>query len=308
MIHTSPDINSLIPCPILTLLSPNCMTSKHICSPRFYNGYIEIMRHCEDEQEFIRVFLYCLTWSFSGYILKGDRTKFLEMLRDEVELSGYFTQEIEWNFLEGKLKPEDRSIMSWEETEEETLFDKEDLFNNYVSVQSHEIAMYLILQNIQQNRHCILMGPSGTGKSSVLSKVIENNSKVIFKDRVEFWMTASTTAKEVEELIIEAMKRRVKPFKILLVLYNVDCNNIHHLELARSLCEGRNIFIGNQKRWIELTDLTVVIESSTKVKDDTSELLTALVSKTSVVCLEENFEELNKIFVELLSIYLDKVI
>ena len=25
---------------------------------RFYNGFIEIMRHCEDENEFIRVFLY----------------------------------------------------------------------------------------------------------------------------------------------------------------------------------------------------------------------------------------------------------
>ena len=92
-------------------------------------------------------------------------------------------------------------------------------------------------------------------------------------------MTTSTTAKEVEELIIEAMKRRVKPYKILLVLYNVDCNNIHHLELARSLCEGRNIYISNQKRWIELTDLTVCIESSSKMRDDTPELLTALVSK-----------------------------
>ena len=43
--------------------------------------------------------------------------------------------------------------------------------------------------------------------------------------------------------------------------------------------EGRNIYISNQKRWIELTDLTVCIESSSKMRDDTPELLTALVSK-----------------------------
>ena len=49
--------------------------------------------------------------------------------------------------------------------------------------------------------------------------------------------------------------------------------------LVRSLCEGRNIYISNQKRWIELTDITVCIESSTKMKDDTPVLLTALVSK-----------------------------
>ena len=69
---------------------------------RFYNGFIEIMRHCEDENEFIRVFLYrchiihhtrqmhliflffSLTWSFSGYILNHDREKFVDMLKDEV--------------------------------------------------------------------------------------------------------------------------------------------------------------------------------------------------------------------------------
>ena len=139
----------------------------------------------------------------------------------------------------------------------------------------------LFPQNIQQNRHCILVGPTGTGKSRVLEKVVRNNAKIIFKDRVEFWMTTSTTAKEVEELIVEAMKRRVKPYKILLVLYNLDCNNIFHLELARSLCEGRNIYISNQKRWIELTDLTVCIETSSKMKDNTPELLTALVSKVT---------------------------
>ena len=172
-----------------------------------------------------------------------------------------------------------RVIIPWEVGAEKTNYDKEDSTQNYVSVTSHEIAMYSILQNIQQNRHVILMGPTGTGKSTVLEKVILNNAKIIFKDRVEFWMTTSTTAKEVEELIVEAMKRRVKPYKILLVLYNVDCNNIHHLELARSLCEGRNIYISNQKRWIELTDLTVCIESSSKMRDDTPELLTALVSK-----------------------------
>ena len=96
-------------------------------------------------------------------------------------------------------------------------------------------------------------------------------------------------AVEVEELIVEAMKRRVKPYKILLVLYNVDCNNIHHLELARSLCEGRNIYISNQKRWIELTDLTVCIESSSKMRDDTPELLTALVSKVPLMQKLRNY-------------------
>ena len=74
---------------------------------RFYNGFIEIMRHCEDENEFIRVFLYrfvqivslcftfscnvhhflhSLTWSFSGYILNHDREKFVDMLKDEVAI------------------------------------------------------------------------------------------------------------------------------------------------------------------------------------------------------------------------------
>ena len=118
-------------------------------------------------------------------------------------------------------------------------------------------------------------------------------------------MTTSTTAKEVEELIIEAMKRRVKPYKILLVLYNVDCNNIFHLELARSLCEGRNIFIANQKRWIELTDLTVCIESSSSITEETPDLLTALVSKSSVICLEENYDELQIIFSEQLNIFFE---
>ena len=176
------------------------------------------MRHCEDENEFIRVFLYSLTWSFSGYILNHDRAKFLDMLKDEVELSGYFKAEIIWDFLNGKLKAEDRGILLWEETSEEMKYDKDDMRNNYVSVRSHEIAMYLILHNIQQNHHVLLLGPPGTGKSTILEKVVIKHSKVIFKDRVEFWMTTSTTAKEVEELIIEAMKRRVKPYKILLVL------------------------------------------------------------------------------------------
>ena len=180
-------------------------------------------------------------------------------------------------------------IIPWEVGAEKTNYDKEDSTQNYVSVTSHEIAMYSILQNIQQNRHVILMGPTGTGKSTVLEKVILNNAKIIFKDRVEFWMTTSTTAKEVEELIVEAMKRRVKPYKILLVLYNVDCNNIHHLELARSLCEGRNIYISNQKRWIELTDLTVCIESSSKMRDETPELLTALVSKVPLMQKLRNY-------------------
>ena len=228
-------------------------------------------------------------------MLKDEVNLFYETSCDgfQVELSGYFSAEITWDFLKGRLDGEKRYkvsfglfwyffcrvIIPWEVGAEKTNYDKEDSTQNYVSVTSHEIAMYSILQNIQQNRHVILMGPTGTGKSTVLEKVILNNAKIIFKDRVEFWMTTSTTAKEVEELIVEAMKRRVKPYKILLVLYNVDCNNTHHLELARSLCEGRNIYISNQKRWIELTDLTVCIESSSKMRDDTPELLTALVSK-----------------------------
>ena len=287
-----------------SMLAPRFISAA-ISLIRFYNGYIEIMRHCEDETDFIRVFLYSLTWSFSGYILNHDREKFMDMLKDEVELSGYFTAEIEWDFLDGKMKGEDRTITPWEDEAEEMNYDKEEMMKNYVSVNSHEIAMYLILHNIQQNRHCILLGPSGTGKSTVLAKVVENNAKVIFKDRVEFWMTTSTTSKEVEELIVEAMKRRVKPYKILLVLYNVDCNNIHHLELARSLCEGRNIYIANQKRWIELTDITVCVESSTQVTEETPELLTALVSKASVICLEDNFKELEQIFTELLTVFFE---
>ena len=223
----------------------------------------------------------------------------------QVELSGYFSAEITWDFLKGRLDGDKRYkvsvehidsfgfvcrvIIPWEVGAEKTNYDKEDSTQNYVSVTSHEIAMYSILQNIQQNRHVILMGPTGTGKSTVLEKVILNNAKIIFRDRVEFWMTTSTTAKEVEELIVEAMKRRVKPYKILLVLYNVDCNNIHHLELARSLCEGRNIYISNQKRWIELTDLTVCIESSSKMRDDTPELLTALVSKVPLMQKLRNY-------------------
>ena len=143
------------------------ITSSH----RFYNGYIEMMRHCEDDTEFIRVFLYSLTWSFSGYILNHDRQKFLEMLRDEVELSGYFTQEIVWDFLEGKLKGDTRTIVRWEEEAEKMKYDKEDMRKNYVSVESHEIAMYLILHNIQQNHHVLLLGSPGTGKSTILAKV-----------------------------------------------------------------------------------------------------------------------------------------
>ena len=110
---------------------------------RVYNGFIELMQHCKEGQQFIRVFLYSLTWSFSGYILNHDREKFLEMLKDEVELSGYFSAKITWDFPKGKMDGEKMTIQ----------------------------------QNIQQNRHCILMGPTGTGKSTGLEKVIINNIK-----------------------------------------------------------------------------------------------------------------------------------
>ena len=82
------------------MLAPR-FVSAAISLIRFYNGYIEVMRHCEDEPDFVRVFLYSLTWSFSGYILHHDREKFLDMLKDEVELSGYFSAEITWDFLNG---------------------------------------------------------------------------------------------------------------------------------------------------------------------------------------------------------------
>ena len=36
---------------------------------RFYNGFIEIMRHCEDENEFIRVFLYRFAQTLSLSLL-----------------------------------------------------------------------------------------------------------------------------------------------------------------------------------------------------------------------------------------------
>ena len=65
-----------------------------------------------------------LTWSFSGYILNHDREKFVDMLKDEVciciclpdylfdgfqvELSGYFSAEITWDFLKGRLDGEKR--------------------------------------------------------------------------------------------------------------------------------------------------------------------------------------------------------
>ena len=160
-----------------SMLAPR-FVSAAISLIRFYNGYIEIMRHCEDDTEFIRVFLYSLTWAFSGYILNHDREKFLDMLRDEVELSGYFTQEIVWNFLEGKLKGDTRTIVRWEEEAEKLNYDKDDMRKNYVSVESHEIAMYLILHNIQQNHHVLLLGSPGTGKSTILEKVNIPFSKI----------------------------------------------------------------------------------------------------------------------------------
>ena len=109
-----------------SMLAPR-FVSAAISLIRFYNGYIEVMRHCEDEPDFIRVFLYSLTWSFSGYILHHDREKFLDMLKDEVELSGYFSAEIKWDFLDGKLKSDDRTIIPWEESSEEMKYDKNEM-------------------------------------------------------------------------------------------------------------------------------------------------------------------------------------
>ena len=133
---------------------------------------------------------------------------------------------------------------------------------------------------------------------------MERNSKTLFKDQVVFYMTASTTANEVEELIVQALKRRVKPYKILLVLYNVDCNNIHHLELARSLCEGRYIYLQHQNQWLSLSEVTVCIESSTMLLNNAPDILTSLVSKTTVVCLEEDLDELEYVFSQLLEVFL----
>ena len=71
-------------------------------------------------------FVHSLTWSFSGYILNHDREKFVDMLKDEVnlfyetscdgfqvELSGYFSAEITWDFLKGRLDGEKRYKVSF---------------------------------------------------------------------------------------------------------------------------------------------------------------------------------------------------
>ena len=76
--------------------------------------------------ELVELLFGSLTWSFSGYILNHDREKFVDMLKDEVcicvyichpdylfdgfqvELSGYFSAEITWDFLKGRLDGEKR--------------------------------------------------------------------------------------------------------------------------------------------------------------------------------------------------------
>ena len=260
---------------------------------KFFNGQLEWMKCEMNEYNVVRIYMYTLVWSFSGYISQADRTKFVELLRDEVESSGYFNIQIDWDFVHGRIN-QDGSINTWEEIK--FLHRREKTDTGYVSVESQEIAIYLILQNILHNRHCLLIGPSGCGKSTILKKVVDQNYKIIFKDQVEFYMTASTTASQVEELIVEAMKRRIKPYKILLVLYNVDCNNVHHLELARSLCENRNIYLSFQKRWITLSDITVCIESSSTISADPPSSLQSLVSATAVVSLDEDYQELEDIY------------
>ena len=47
---------------------------------RFYNGFIEIMRHCEDENEFIRVFLYRFVQTISLSLLHVTCTIFFTAL------------------------------------------------------------------------------------------------------------------------------------------------------------------------------------------------------------------------------------
>ena len=271
---------------------------------KFFTGLLENQQNTDDECTVIRAYLYSLCWAFSGYLVQQDRRKFIDLVRDEVESSGYFNIQVEWDFINGKLNT-DGSITPWNKIKDcevdEQFFSYED---NFTSVESQEIAAYLILKNILHNRHFILTGPSGTGKSELLQRVAEKNSKIIFKDIVEFYMTASTTASEVEELIMGAMKRRIQPFKILLVLYNLDFNNVHQLELARSLCENRSIYLTFQKRWITMSDVTVCIESSTKIGQESPVILQALVSKAAVVTLEENFEELEELFAEQLEEFL----
>ena len=270
---------------------------------KFFNAQLDMLRENNNESNIVRAYLYSLVWSFSGYLLQKDRQKFAELLKDEVESSGYFTIQVEWDFLYGRLGHDCR-IISWNSECRQVSFDIAESEKNYVSVKSQEIAMYIIAQNIIQSRHCFLLGPAGCGKSTILKLVLERNSKTLFKDQVVFYMTASTTANEVEELIVQALKRRVKPYKILLVLYNVDCNNIHHLELARSLCEGRYIYLQHQNQWLSLSEVTVCIESSTMLLNNAPDILTSLVSKTTVVCLEEDLDELEYVFSQLLEVFL----
>jgi dynein heavy chain len=270
---------------------------------KFFNAQLDMMRENNSESNIIRAYLYSLVWSFSGFLLHKDRTKFAELLKDEVESSGYFTIQVEWDFLLGRLGY-DCKIIPWNSDCKQVSFSKTESERNYVSIKSQEIALYIITQNIIQSRHCFLLGPAGCGKSTILQLVLERNSKSLFKDLVVFYMTASTTASEVEVLIVQALKRRIKPYQILLVLYNLDCNNVHHLELARSLCEGRYIYLAHQKQWISLSEVTVCIESSTMLLTNTPDILISLVSKTTVVCLEEDFDELEYVFSQLLGIFL----
>ena len=267
---------------------------------KFFNGQLESMKDMFSESLVVRLFLFSLTWAFSGHINQKDRVRFMDILRDEVESSGYFNIQVDWDFINGKLN-HDGSVTRWKNIKASLENDR-----SFISVESQEIASYLILQNILQNRHCLIIGPTGSGKSTVLKRVVEQNYKIIFKDQIEFYLTASTTASEVEELVVAAMKRRIKPYKILLVLYNADCNNINHLELARSLCENRNVYLSFQKRWVSFSDIIVCIESSSTVDKNSPQLLQGLVSKTAVVSLEENYDELEQIYAEQLNAFLDE--
>jgi hypothetical protein len=87
----------------------------------------------------------------------------------QVELSGYFAAEITWDFLRGRMDGDSRRILAWEDGAQGTHYDKEDATRNYVSVTSHEIAMYSILQVITlplNTALCFSRTSSRTGTAS----------------------------------------------------------------------------------------------------------------------------------------------